>query len=193
MTAAPFVGVRRSAARYCSCNIATIAAFASAFGNRNIYGQRIGLRNGNTIDFRTFIGVGNRHAIFASGQITMQASTLARIADGSHNKGDVLSVARLAGIMAAKRCGDLIPLCHPIPLTAVRVDFAIEPDQQWVRCTAQAETVGRTGVEMEAMTAVSVALLTIYDMCKAVDRGMVICEIGLQEKRGGKSGKWTRD
>jgi cyclic pyranopterin monophosphate synthase len=134
----------------------------------------------------------NHRLAKASGNICMQASTLARIAEGSHKKGDVLSVARLAGIMAAKRCGDLIPLCHPIPLTAVSIDFAIDTQQQRVTCSAQAETVGRTGVEMEAMTAVSVALLTIYDMCKAVDRGMVIGDVGLLEKRGGKSGVWTR-
>ncbi len=128
----------------------------------------------------------------AAGTITMQPATLALIRDGSAKKGDVLGIARLAGIMAAKKTADLIPLCHPIPLTHVRCDFDIDEGINAVHCTTQAETVGGTGVEMEALTAVQVALLTIYDMCKAVDRGMVMGNVRLLEKRGGKSGVWKR-
>ncbi len=124
------------------------------------------------------------------GRITMQAATFAMIAGGQAKKGDVLGVARLAGIMASKRTADLIPLCHPIALSAVSVDFNLNATEHAIECTATAETVGRTGVEMEALTAASVALLTIYDMCKAVDRGMVIDAIRLVEKKGGKSGHW---
>lgn len=127
------------------------------------------------------------------GRIVMQASTLALITSGQAKKGDVLGVARLAGIMASKRTADLIPLCHPIALSAVSVDFRIIEADHAIECTASAETVGRTGVEMEALTAASVALLTIYDMCKAVDRGMVIEAIRLIEKKGGKSGHWKLD
>jgi cyclic pyranopterin phosphate synthase len=126
----------------------------------------------------------------AGGSIHMQAATLAIILEGGSKKGDVLGVARLAGIMAAKRTPELIPLCHPIALTRVTVDFEPRPDEQRIACTAQAECVGRTGVEMEALTAAAVALLTIYDMCKAIDRGMVIESVRLLEKRGGKSGHW---
>lgn len=129
----------------------------------------------------------------AAGQISMLPATFALIRDGGSQKGDVLGVARLAGIMAAKRCGDLIPLCHPIPLTRVVVDFSLDEAGATVQCTATAETVGRTGVEMEALTAVSVALLTIYDMCKAVDRAMQVDAIRLLEKVGGKSGHWLRN
>ena len=128
----------------------------------------------------------------AGGRIVMQAATLQRIVDGRADKGDVLGIARLAGIQAAKRTGDLIPLCHPIGLTHVAVDFKIDTAAHSVNCTATTECVGRTGVEMEALTAASVALLTIYDMCKAIDRGMVIESIGLIEKSGGKSGTWQR-
>jgi cyclic pyranopterin phosphate synthase len=126
----------------------------------------------------------------AAGRIGMQAQTFAMIRDGGASKGDVLGVARLAGIMAAKRTADLIPLCHPIPLTKVTLDFQLDEANCGILCTARAETVGRTGVEMEALTAASVALLTIYDMCKAVDRGMVIESVRLMEKLGGKSGHW---
>jgi cyclic pyranopterin phosphate synthase len=126
----------------------------------------------------------------AGGGILMLASTLAQITGASAKKGDVLGVARIAGIQAAKRTSDLIPLCHPLALTKIFVDFKIEPGPARIECTATVETVGRTGVEMEALTAVSVALLTIYDMCKAVDRGMRIESIGLIEKRGGRSGHW---
>lgn len=126
----------------------------------------------------------------AAGRIRMQASTLALVAAGTAAKGDVLGVARLAGIMAAKKCGDLIPLCHPLPLTHVSVDFTLQQDPPAVLCEAVSQTEGKTGVEMEALTAVSVALLTVYDMCKAVDKGMVLESIELLEKRGGKSGHW---
>lgn len=126
----------------------------------------------------------------AAGRIRMQPETLALIQSGQSKKGDVLGVARLAGIMASKHTADLIPLCHPIALSAVNVDFAIDTATATITCQVQAETVGRTGVEMEALTATSVALLTIYDMCKAVDRGMVIESVRLLEKQGGKSGHW---
>lgn len=134
-----------------------------------------------------------RRVAVATGVIRMQPETLDRIRAGDHKKGDVLGVARLAGIMGAKRTADLIPLCHPIALTRVSVDFDIDLAGHAVICTATAETVGRTGVEMEALTAVSVALLTIYDMCKAADRGMVIENIRLLEKLGGKSGHWKAE
>lgn len=131
-----------------------------------------------------------RRVAVAAGRIVMRPDTLAMIQAGDARKGDVLGVARLAGIMAAKRTADLIPLCHPIALTRVTVDFEIDTAASAVDCTATAETVGRTGVEMEALTAASVALLTIYDMAKAVDRGMAIESVRLLEKLGGKSGHW---
>lgn len=134
-----------------------------------------------------------RRIAVATGVIRMQPQTLAHLRAGDNKKGDVLGVARLAGIMGAKRTADLIPLCHPIALTRVSVDFDIDLPGHGIVCTATAETVGRTGVEMEALTAVSVALLTVYDMCKAVDRGMVIEKIRLLEKLGGKSGHWKAD
>lgn len=124
----------------------------------------------------------------ASGRITMTAEAASAIRDGAAKKGDVLAVARIAGIMAAKRTSDLIPLCHPLPLTRVAVDLV--PDDRGVTVTATCATTGKTGVEMEAMTAVSVALLTIYDMAKAIDRGMEIGQVRLIEKSGGKSGHW---
>ena len=127
----------------------------------------------------------------AHGRIRMQPATLTLIQSGTAKKGDVLGIARLAGIMGAKRTSDLIPLCHPIALTRVTVDFKVLPEDSTVVCTATAETVGQTGVEMEALTAVQVALLTIYDMCKAADRGMVISDVKLLEKHGGKSGSWV--
>ncbi len=126
----------------------------------------------------------------ASGVIRMQPATLALITQGSAKKGDVIGIARIAAIQGAKRTAELIPLCHPLPLTKVGVDFEIDTAASTVRCTAQVETLGRTGVEMEALTAVQVGLLTIYDMCKAADRGMVMGEIRVLEKRGGKSGEW---
>lgn len=127
----------------------------------------------------------------ARGRIVMQADTLALVQAGTAKKGDVLGIARIAGIQAAKKTSDLIPLCHPIALTRVAVEFEIDAAASAVHCTATAETVGLTGVEMEALTAVQVALLTIYDMCKAVDRGMTITDVRLMEKHGGKSGDWV--
>jgi cyclic pyranopterin phosphate synthase len=132
----------------------------------------------------------HRRAV-AQGRITMQAATFKKLSQGDAKKGDVLGVARLAGIMAAKQTGALIPLCHPIPLTSVTVDFVTDSESSSVTCTAASETVGRTGVEMEALTAASIALLTIYDMLKAIDRGMVIDGVKLLEKHGGKSGSWV--
>ena len=127
----------------------------------------------------------------AQGRIAMLPATLALVTAGTAKKGDVLGVARLAGIMAAKKTSDLIPLCHPIALTRVAVEFEVLEAQSMVVCRATAETVGPTGVEMEALTAVQVALLTIYDMCKAADRGMVISDVKLLEKHGGKSGSFV--
>ncbi len=131
-----------------------------------------------------------RRAAVASGRIRMQPATFAQIASGNARKGDVLGIARIAAIQASKRSSELIPLCHPIPLTRVGVEFRPDAEQSLIECEVRAETFGRTGVEMEALTAVSIALLTIYDMCKAVDRGMVIEQIALREKLGGKSGHW---
>lgn len=127
-----------------------------------------------------------------SGWISMQASTLQLITAGGHKKGDVLGIARIAGIMAAKRTSDLVPLCHPIPLTHVSIEFQTDTANALIRATARAETRGQTGVEMEALCAVQNALLTIYDMCKAVDRGMEIGGVRLEHKSGGKSGEWNR-
>jgi cyclic pyranopterin monophosphate synthase len=127
----------------------------------------------------------------ASGVIHMLPATLALIEGGNAKKGDVIGVARVAAIQAAKRTSDLIPLCHPLPITRVTVEFQIDAASSSVRCTAQVETLGRTGVEMEALTAVQIGLLTIYDMCKAADRGMVMGEIRVLEKSGGKSGDWV--
>ena len=128
----------------------------------------------------------------AEGHILMQADTLARIRQGEHKKGDVLGVARIAGIMAAKKTADLIPLCHPLALTRVEIELQTGTEPAAVSCRAMVETRGRTGVEMEALTAVQVTLLTVYDMCKAVDRGMTIENVRLLEKLGGKSGHWQR-
>lgn len=132
-----------------------------------------------------------RRIAVATGNIRMQAETLNMILQGNSKKGDVLGIARIAGIQGTKRTSDLIPLCHPISLTKVSVEFEVDQAKNTIHCTVTTETVGRTGVEMEALTAVSVALLTIYDMAKAVDRGMVISEIKLLEKQGGKSGQWV--
>ena len=128
----------------------------------------------------------------ASGVIRMLPATLALIASGHAKKGDVLGVARIAAIQGAKRTADLVPLCHPLPITRVAVDFELDAAASLLRCTAQVETLGRTGVEMEALTAVQIGLLTVYDMCKAVDRAMCIDSIRLEEKDGGKSGHFTR-
>ena len=129
----------------------------------------------------------------ATGCILMQPATLALIQSGTAKKGDVLGIARIAAIQAAKRTADLIPLCHPLSLTRVAAEFSIDADRHAVTCEVTAETLGRTGVEMEALTAVSAGLLTIYDMCKAVDRGMQIEQIRLIEKLGGKSGHWQAE
>lgn len=126
----------------------------------------------------------------ASGRIAMARATLDKVREGGAAKGDVLGVARIAAIQAAKRCADLVPLCHPLPLTRVAVEFELDAAANLVRCSAQVETVGRTGVEMEALCAVQIGLLTIYDMCKAADRGMVIDAVRVVEKRGGKTGTW---
>ena len=126
----------------------------------------------------------------ASGTIRMQAATFELIASGRARKGDVIGVARIAAIQGAKRTAELVPLCHPLPITSVAVDFELDAARHEVRCTAQVETLGRTGVEMEALTAVQIGLLTVYDMCKAVDRGMVMTDIRVLDKRGGKSGEW---
>ncbi len=141
------------------------------------------------------VGVGDKaettRVAIATGRIAMQPATLALIVQGTAKKGDVLGVARVAAIQAAKRTSELIPLCHPIAITRVAVEFHVDHDGNAVDCTATVECFGRTGVEMEALTATSVGLLTIYDMCKAVDRGMCIDGVRLLEKRGGKSGQWT--
>ena len=129
----------------------------------------------------------------ACGIIRMKPETCARIRAGTADKGDVLGIARIAAIQAAKQTGALIPLCHPLGLTHVAVDFAFLPENDGVECRVRTECFGRTGVEMEAMTAVSVALLTIYDMCKAIDRGMTLETVCLLEKQGGKSGHWRRE
>jgi cyclic pyranopterin phosphate synthase len=131
-----------------------------------------------------------RRAI-TEGWIRMQPETLQMIMQGSHKKGDVLGVARIAGIMAAKRAPELIPLCHPLSLTKVEIDLQPEEKENAIHCRTHVETVGQTGVEIEALCATQIALLTIYDMCKAVDRGMEIGNIRLMEKSGGKSGDWN--
>lgn len=132
-----------------------------------------------------------RRIAVARGSIAMLDGTLALIREGRAKKGDVLGVARIAAIQGAKRTADLIPLCHPLALTRVAVDFTIDEALPGVHCEVRVETVGRTGVEMEALTAVQVGLLTIYDMCKAVDRGMTITNVRVMEKHGGKSGDWV--
>ena len=127
----------------------------------------------------------------AAGSIRMQPATMALIQAGNAKKGDVLGIARIAAIMGAKKTSDLVPLCHPLAITRVAVEFEIDQARSSVHCRAQVETIGKTGVEMEALTAVQVGLLTIYDMCKAVDRGMVMTDVRVLEKHGGKSGDWT--
>jgi cyclic pyranopterin phosphate synthase len=140
------------------------------------------------------VNVGNKpntHRVaVATGKITMLPETFKMVAAGTHKKGDVLGIARIAGIQASKRTSDLIPLCHPLALTHVSLEFQANPKENSIVCQVRAETTGPTGVEMEALTAVQVALLTIYDMCKAVDRGMVMGDVKLLEKSGGKSGAW---
>ncbi len=127
----------------------------------------------------------------ATGHITMLPATFALIASGTAKKGDVIGIARIAAIQGAKRTAELVPLCHPLPITRVAVDFELDAATHTVHCSAQVETLGRTGVEMEALTAVQVGLLTVYDMLKAADRGMVMGGIRVLEKMGGKSGHWT--
>jgi len=140
------------------------------------------------------VNVGDKAAThriaIATGKISMLPDTLKMVEAGSHKKGDVLGIARIAGIQASKKTADLIPLCHPLALTHVSLDFQKNEKDNSITCQVKAETTGPTGVEMEALTAVQVALLTIYDMCKAVDRGMVMGDIKLLEKSGGKSGEW---
>jgi len=143
------------------------------------------------------VDVGGKQAslrkAIAQGRIRMQAETLQRIIDGEHKKGDVLGVARIAGIMAAKKTPELVPLCHPIALTHVEIELTADTKLKSVLCRASVETRGVTGVEMEALNAVQVCLLTVYDMCKAVDRGMIISDVGLLSKSGGKSGDWCSE
>ncbi len=134
-----------------------------------------------------------RREAVAGGRILMAPETLKLIRDGGHKKGDVLGIARVAGIMAAKKTSDLIPLCHPLSLTHVDIALDAHERDDGVTCKVTAQTDGKTGIEMEALNAVQVSLLTIYDMCKAVDRGMVIEAVQLQKKSGGKSGDWTRE
>ena len=133
----------------------------------------------------------SHRSALATGSIRMQPATLALISGGSAKKGDVIGIARIAAIQAAKRTAELIPLCHPLPLTRVAVEFEIDEAASAVHIRVQAETVGKTGVEMEALTAVQIGLLTIYDMCKAADRGMVMGDIRVLHKSGGKSGEWS--
>ena len=134
----------------------------------------------------------NTHRIaIATGSISMLPATFDLVEGGNHKKGDVLGIARIAGIQASKKTSDLIPLCHPLALSHVSLQFELDRAKSSIRCQVQAETTGPTGVEMEALTAVQVALLTIYDMCKAVDRGMVMGDVKLLEKSGGKSGTWV--
>jgi len=134
-----------------------------------------------------------RRCAIAEGMIRMRAETLALVESGGHAKGDVLAIARIAAIMGAKRTADLVPLCHPLPLTRVEVALELLPEVSAIRCRATVETRAPTGVEMEALCAVQVGLLTIYDMCKAVDRGMLIDDVGLIEKSGGRSGPRISD
>ena len=133
-----------------------------------------------------------RRRAVADGRIKMNPATMNAILSGQNKKGDVLAVARLAGIMAAKRTADLVPLCHPLSLTHVSVDLECRMDESYVHCSATVETFDKTGVEMEALNAVQVSLLTVYDMCKAADRGMIIESVRLVQKSGGRSGEWKR-
>ena len=135
----------------------------------------------------------SRRVAIARGEIRMLPETLKLIVEGGHNKGDVLAAARIAGVMAAKKTAELIPLCHPLSLSKVEVELAPLADGSGLSCQVEAHTVGRTGVEMEALVAVQVALATVYDMCKAVDRSMVITAVGLEFKSGGKSGTWQAE
>ena len=128
----------------------------------------------------------------ASGKIYMSNASIEMVRDGSHKKGDVLGIARIAGITASKKTPDLIPLCHNIELSSVNIDFEVNTPKKYIECFAKVSCCGRTGVEMEALTSVQISLLTIYDMCKSVDRGMIISDIKLELKKGGASGEWER-
>lgn len=134
-----------------------------------------------------------RRLAIASGSINMQKETISLIKEKKHKKGDVLAIAQAAGIMASKKTSELIPLCHPLSLTHINIELSIDENKRLIHCLCCAEAEGKTGVEMEALTSVQITLLTIYDMCKAVDRGMTISDIKLLKKTGGKSGEWTRD
>ncbi|NOQ16155.1 MAG: cyclic pyranopterin monophosphate synthase MoaC [Methyloprofundus sp.] len=151
----------------------------------------------NTAGEAHMVDVGDKpstqRTAITSGYIEMKASTLALIESGEHKKGDVLSIARIAGIMASKRTADLIPLCHPLPISHVEIKLTTDIKNNRVNCETTVKTTGQTGVEMEALTATQITLLTIYDMCKAVDRGMRIQNVQLLEKSGGKSGHWKHD
>ncbi len=133
-----------------------------------------------------------KRTAIAEGYITMETETLQRVVDQSHKKGDVLGIARIAGIMASKKTADIIPLCHPLALSHVEIQFHVEAENNRIQCLTTVETAGQTGVEMEALNAVQVSLLTIYDMCKAIDKAMIIDSVRLLEKKGGKSGHWKR-
>lgn len=165
-------------------------------GGVDVPADRSGLTHFDASGRAHMVDIGDKrptHRIaVARGTIRMRPATLATIRDGSAKKGDVLGIARIAAIQGAKRTADLVPLCHPIALTRVTAEFELDEAMGAVHCTVQAECDGRTGVEMEALTAVQIGLLTIYDMCKAIDRGMLIDNVGLLEKRGGKSGVWVR-
>jgi cyclic pyranopterin phosphate synthase len=160
-------------------------------------GTMSGLTHFNEAGEAHMVDVGGKPATHrvavAEGTIRMGAQTLRLVREGGHAKGDVLGVARVAGLMAAKRTADLVPLCHPLALTRVALDLTPVETPPAVHCRARVETIGPTGVEMEALTAVQVALLTVYDMCKAVDRGMTMTDIRLVEKSGGRSGTWRRE
>ena len=134
-----------------------------------------------------------KRTAIATGRISMQPETLNLVISGTNKKGDVLAVARIAGIMAAKKTADLIPLCHPLSITRIDIDLELDIEESTIKCTVLVETIGQTGVEIEALNATQVALLTVYDMCKAADKGMVISGVMLKEKRGGRSGHWSRD
>lgn len=159
-----------------------------------IYMQEKKLNHFNEAGEAHMVDVGDKPVTYrravAQGRIQMQAETLQRIIEGNHSKGDVLGVARIAGIMAAKKTAELVPLCHPLALTHVEIELSGDTQSHSVVCQATVETRGVTGVEMEALNSVQVSLLTVYDMCKAIDRGMVISDVGLLSKTGGKSGDW---
>jgi cyclic pyranopterin monophosphate synthase len=163
--------------------------------NHNPEAKNSGLTHFDAAGQAHMVDVGEKaetHRIaVATGTIHMKPETLAIIQSGTAKKGDVLGIARIAAIMSAKQTSNLIPLCHPLTLTRVNVDFSINAKQSSINCIVQVETFGKTGVEMEALIAVQIGLLTIYDMCKAVDRGMMIGEIKLLQKQGGKSGRWS--